>query len=44
MNRIDTREDKYEIAKIISIDKGIDLIIEQAENMMASLLEISLLI
>ncbi len=32
MNRIDTREDKYEIAKIISIDKGIDLIIEQAEK------------
>lgn len=32
MNRIDTREDKYEIAKMISIDKGIDLIIEQAEK------------
>ncbi len=32
MNRIDTREDKYEIAKTISIDKGIDLIIEQAEK------------
>ncbi len=32
MNRIDTREDKYEIANIISIDKGIDLIIEQAEK------------
>lgn len=32
MNRIDTREDKYEIAETISIDHGIDLIMEQAQK------------
>ena len=31
MNRIDTREDKYEIAKIVSIDKGIEPIVEEAK-------------
>ncbi len=31
MNRIDTREDKYEIAKTMSIDNGIEQIIKQAE-------------
>ena len=30
MGRIDSREDKYEIAKTISIDEGIGIIIEQA--------------
>ncbi len=30
MNRIDTREDKYEIAETISIDNGIERIVKQA--------------
>lgn len=32
MNRIDTREDKYEISLTMSIDKGIEWIVKQAEN------------
>ena len=32
MNRIDTREDKYEIAMKISIDDGIEKIISLAEE------------
>ncbi len=32
MNRIDTREDKYEIAKTVSIDKGIEKIVEESRD------------
>lgn len=32
MNRIDTREDKYEIATTVSIDNGLERIVKQAEN------------
>ena len=32
MNRIDTRDDKYEIAENISIDTGLERIIKQAED------------
>jgi exopolysaccharide biosynthesis polyprenyl glycosylphosphotransferase len=32
MNRIDTREDKYEIAETVSIDAGLERIIKQAEE------------
>lgn len=32
MNRIDTREDKYEIAEMVSIDNGIERIIKLAEQ------------
>lgn len=32
MNRLGTREDKYEIAEMISIDDGIERIMKQAEN------------
>lgn len=32
VNRIGTREDKYEIAEMVSIDTGIDKIVKHAEN------------
>lgn len=32
MNRIDSREDKYEIAKVVSVAVGVEAIIEQAED------------
>lgn len=32
MNRIDTREDKYEIAVTVPLDSGIELIVKQAED------------
>lgn len=32
MNRIDTREDKYEIVKTVSIEKGIEEIVEESKD------------